>query len=169
MPKIPHEPVATLAVDEDAYLAAGPEPREALAPQGQEHRPLARRRSREAEPAHEPSLQVVAEPPLAVQYEGQMIGDGIVALHGAAGALQLGQNPDSDPFIVTLHYRATPHGISFQVASIPWANVSGPGGIDLGRTPLAWTEPGNSLSLEFKNPHIDVAQRVTLRLSPQDH
>jgi serine/threonine protein kinase len=116
-----------------------------------------------------PLMQVSADPPLTVQYKHTALTSAGVQLDNISGTLQVGQNPDSDPFIITLQYRLTPRGISYQVNASPWADVTGPGGILLGRTPLGWTEPGTLLNLEFKNPHVATSQRLMLKLTDAVH
>jgi hypothetical protein len=110
------------------------------------------------------TVQIKAEPPLAVQYGNAVVDEAGARLSTISGTLRVGQNPDSDAFLITINYRLTPRGISYQIDSTPWADVTGPGGVMLGRTPLRWTEPSSLLSLEFQNPHSPVSQRLTLRM-----
>lgn len=111
-----------------------------------------------------PRLQIRAEPPLTIQYENAVVDESGTHLKTITGTLKVGQNPSSDSFIITVNYRLTPKGISYQIDSTPWAEVSGPGGVSMGRTPLSWTDPSALLSLEFTNPHTTAAQRLMLRL-----
>jgi len=126
---------------------------------GKEERPRA-----EAAQDAMATVQIKAEPPLAVQYDNAVVDEAGARLRTISGTLRVGQNPDSDAFIITVNYRLTPRGVSYQIDSTPWADVTGPGGVSLGRTPLRWTEPSSLLSLEFKNPHSPSSQRLTLRV-----
>lgn len=111
-----------------------------------------------------PSVQIKADPPVVVQYDNAAVGEAGAQLKTITGTIKVGQNPDSDSFLVALNYRLTPRGISYQIESTPWADVTGPGGVQLGRTPLRWTEPSQLLSLEFTNPHVPRSQRITIRV-----
>ena len=163
-----------LLLGTDAKDQDKPEP-PTTARKSNRRRPKARARTLEERPKAENSLLlgpqgagttvlIRAEPPLAVQYDNALVDEGGARLKTLTGTLQVGQNPDSDAFIITVHYRLTHRGISYQIDSTPWADVTGPGGVMLGRTPLQWTEPSNLLSLEFKNPRSPTSQRLTLRI-----
>ena len=59
----------------------------------------------------------------------------MVHLRTPVGLLKIGtgSSREADPFVVRLRYRLENRQISYSLDATPWANVSGPGGMSLGR------------------------------------
>ena len=77
-----------------------------------------------------------------------------------------GGNADSDPFEIDIAYRLVGGRLSFDVATTPWADVSGAGGMNIGRTPLSEIEAAVTTVLEFRRGRTGPSVRVALRTSP---
>lgn len=114
-------------------------------------------------PAAAQSLWVGAEPPLTVRHNGRAETRAFAPRAGG-GTLEFGSNPATEPFAVRVRYAGEGENVSYTVEATPWATVYGAGGIELGRTPFTWEHAGSTTTFELRNPHVRVAQRITLRL-----
>jgi serine/threonine protein kinase len=114
------------------------------------------------------NLQISTIPPVPIQLNGRKVGQ-TFKLKSTKGTLTFGtgDDPQSNPFKVTVRYRVNDGEISYSVNSEPWAIVRGAQGIGLGRTPLDYQEPTKRAVFELLNPKKGLHQRITLRfISP---
>ncbi|MBT6489021.1 MAG: hypothetical protein HOK97_04615, partial [Deltaproteobacteria bacterium] len=114
------------------------------------------------------NLQISTIPPVPIQLNGRKVGQ-TFKLKNMKGTLTFGSgdDPQSNPFKVTMRYRVNDGEISYSVNSEPWAIVRGAQGIGLGRTPLDYQEPTKRAVFELLNPKKGLHQRITLRfISP---
>jgi hypothetical protein len=90
---------------------------------------------------------------------------GVVHLRTPVGLLKIGtgSSREADPFAVRLRYRLENRQISYSLDATPWANVSGPGGMSLGRTPVQGIVASGATVFELHNPHKQSTQRITIR------
>ncbi len=114
-----------------------------------------------------PTLQLFLDPSdLRINLNGVTAGTSI-KLRNSTGTLKIGtaSDPETDPFVILIHYRIEAKSITYSVESEPWANVVGVGGITLGRTPLQSVRGESTTVLEFRNPRVNGTPRVTLRFT----
>lgn len=109
------------------------------------------------------SLQIFLDPPARVLNNGASEGRNI-RLRTTSGVLQIGSQGDG--YVIKVRYRVENKSITYTVESEPWANVSGAGGIALGRTPLNGVSGDGTTVFEFSNPNLSNSQRITLRFNP---
>ena len=109
------------------------------------------------------SLRLRADPPLAMRHNGEMAQNPI-ALHAEHGLVEFRSGPGAPGYVIQLRYDIDGTDVSYTVDSTPWADISGAGGLPLGRTPLRIEHAGESTLLELTNPHISGSQHLTLRL-----
>ena len=127
--------------------------------------PVQRRHSRHRDEAPAlGNLQLQLEPPVDVLLNNVHVSLGNVRLRTTTGSLQIGAA--SDPFVVHIRYRVDTHGVTYDVRSEPWASVSGPGGIPLGRTPVQNISGTTVTVFELHNPKVPTNQRISIRFSP---
>jgi serine/threonine protein kinase len=162
---IPETPVDSRPEPPAKPPTKGPSRGLAEAPPTPSHRSERPHRSRAATAL--PSLHAQLEPPVQWILNGTPVDGAQASLHAAHGTLQLGSGTDrqTDPFTIKLRYRLEGRNLVYSVESTPWANVSGPGGISLGRTPLLKLNATGSISLELHNPRQHRRQRINLNLS----
>jgi hypothetical protein len=111
------------------------------------------------------TLQLLLEPAVSTSLNGTPVAGGVVRLRSPAGLLQIGtgSSREADPFVVRLRYRLENRQIIYALDATPWANVSGPGGMGLGRTPVQGIVGSGATVFELHNPHQQTTQRITIR------
>lgn len=105
-------------------------------------------------------------PRVAILHNGSAVGEGSpIHLRSGGGRLRVGtgSDPTRDPFAIEIIYRLEHNRITYSLESTPWADVSGPGGIALGRTPLSGLDPSTTSILELRRPRVPGSIRLTLR------
>jgi hypothetical protein len=110
------------------------------------------------------NLQISTYPPVKITHGNVVVGQ-TLKLHSATGSLVFGtgQDPQSDPFVVSIGYTIRDGGIKYTVESKPWAIVKNGSGIGLGKTPLPPQLGDEKTVFEFINPKERLTQRITLQ------
>ena len=112
------------------------------------------------------ALQISTIPPVKILQNGVVVGQ-TLKLKQAMGKLQFGtgKDPATDPFEIRVRYKVEGDIITYTIDAEPWAIVRGPGGMGLGRTPLAPQASSGTSTFEFVNPKEKLQLRVTVRFS----
>jgi serine/threonine-protein kinase len=117
-----------------------------------------------AAPARFGNMRISTLPPVTLSYDNAAVGQ-TFELKATTGDLVVGsgRDPQSDPFVVHIHYTIRNGAIEYSVNSKPWAIVKDGSGIALGKTPLPTRGGSPRATFELVNPRDKLTQRITLQ------